>query len=178
MLAALALAITLTTVATAATPALREYEVKAVFLFNFTQFVEWPEDSFQDANAPFVIGVLGGDPFGKALDETVRNETVNGRALIVERYRTLAELKPCHILFIDQSVSAQFDQVFKRLQHKGTLTVTDADTSPSREVVIRFLNEQKKIRLRINLDSARAEGLTISSKLLRPAEVVGTAGAG
>src|SRR6185295_17077931 len=62
-----------------AAPAPSEYQVKAVFLFNFTQFVDWPAQSFADARAPFVIGVLGRDPFGSALDEAVRGETVNGR---------------------------------------------------------------------------------------------------
>lgn len=48
-----------------------EYQVKAVFLFNFAQFVTWPS---QPADAPLVIGILGDDPFGSYLDETVRGE--------------------------------------------------------------------------------------------------------
>src|SRR5690348_11218885 len=63
-----------------------EYQVKAVFLFNFTHFVEWPADAFPGPAAPFVIGVLGQDPFGSALDEAVRGETVNGHPLVVQRY--------------------------------------------------------------------------------------------
>ena len=58
-----------------------EYQVKAVFLFNFAQFVDWPASAFPDATAPLVIGVLGDDPFGPYLDETVRGETVRGRPL-------------------------------------------------------------------------------------------------
>ncbi len=42
-----------------------EYQVKAVFLFNFGQFVEWPKDAFDTPQAPFVIGILGDDPFGQ-----------------------------------------------------------------------------------------------------------------
>jgi hypothetical protein len=162
----------------AAASAQHEYEVKAVFLFNFTQFVAWPEGAFVDASAPFVIGVLGGDPFGKALDDAVRGETVNGHRLIVQRYRTAGELKPCQILFIDRSVVAQAGKVLESLEHQGTLTVSDADTFGSPDVMIRFLEEDKRIRLRVNVDSARAAGLTISSKLLRSAQVVGTTGTG
>src|SRR5688572_2456800 len=65
----------------------KEYQVKAVFLYNFAQFVEWPTTAFPTAETPLVIGVLGDDPFGGYLDETVRGEKANNRALAIERYR-------------------------------------------------------------------------------------------
>ena len=65
----------------AQTPRASEYQIKAVFLFNFAQFVDWPPGAFPDSTAPLVIGVLGDDPFGPYLDETVRGETVRGRPL-------------------------------------------------------------------------------------------------
>jgi len=177
LLARLPLLLLLATVATAA-PTPSEYQVKAVFLFNFTQFVDWPADSFADGRAPFVIGVLGHDPFGSALDEAVRGETVNGRTLVVERFRSIAELKPCQILFIDRSASSDTRKTLSSIGHPGTLTVSDSDADAQPDVIIRFLNEGKKIRLRINVDSARDAGLVISSKLLRPAEVVSSSGSG
>ena len=51
-----------------------EYQVKAVFLFNFAQFVDWPSKAFPEPQTPLVIGVVGEDPFGPYLDETVRGE--------------------------------------------------------------------------------------------------------
>src|SRR5881296_4365446 len=70
----------------AQTAAAGEYQVKAVFLFNFAQFVEWPPQAFADPRTPLIIGVLGEDPFGAFLDDTVRNEMVNNRPLAVQRY--------------------------------------------------------------------------------------------
>jgi hypothetical protein len=78
-------------------------DVQAVFLFNFAQFVEWPAEAFSDAKAPLVIGILGEDPFGSVLDETVRGETVRGRPFKIRRYRRVDDIKDCHILFISQS---------------------------------------------------------------------------
>jgi len=172
------LAIFLLASVAAAAPSPSEYQVKAVFLFNFTQFVDWPAQAFADPRAPFVIGVLGSDPFGSALDEAVRGENVNGRELVVQRYRSVAELKPCQILFIDRSAGADANKTLESLGRQGTLTVSDSDAQAPATVIIRFLREGKKIRLRINVDSARDAGLTISSKLLRPAEVVGSSGNG
>ena len=64
-----------------ASAALSEHRLKAVFLFNFSKFVEWPPSAFAAADAPFVIGVFGRDPFGSDLDDVARGETVNGRQL-------------------------------------------------------------------------------------------------
>jgi hypothetical protein len=81
----------------------REYDLKAAFLFNFAQFVEWPPEAFPDAGAPFVIGILGEDPFGKSLDEIVTNETVRNRKIVVRRYRNVQEISTSHILYIGGS---------------------------------------------------------------------------
>src|SRR6266581_2725550 len=69
------------------TAAIPEYRVKATFLLQFAQFVDWPPQVFSGAQTPLVIGVLGEDPFGNFLDETVRGETVERHALTVQRYR-------------------------------------------------------------------------------------------
>ncbi|HZZ20232.1 MAG TPA: YfiR family protein, partial [Opitutaceae bacterium] len=66
-----------------AAPAPSEAELKAVFLFHFTQFVEWPVSVFPSPDAPFVIGILGPDPFNGALDNIVRGEKVGQHPLIV-----------------------------------------------------------------------------------------------
>jgi len=155
-----------------------EYQVEAVFLLHFTQFVEWPPQAFSAAGTPFVIGVLGQDPFGHSLDEAVRGETVNGHPLVVRRFAAAADLSPCQILFIDRSAAGQAERVIGSLMHTGTLTVTNFEVPAPADTIIRFLNEDQRIRLRINVDYARSAGLTISSKLLRPSQVVGTIPAG
>ena len=155
-----------------------EYQVEAVFLLHFTQFVEWPPQAFPAADTPFVIGVLGQDPFGHALDEAVHGETMNGHPLVVKRFSSVNELSPCQILFIDRSAVSQADRVIGSLLHTGTLTVTNFEVPAPADTIIRFLNEDQRIRLRINVEYARNAGLTISSKLLRPSQVVGSLPAG
>ena len=151
-----------------------ENQVQAVFLFNFSRFVEWPAQAFAAPGDPFVIGIVGSDPFGARLDEAVRNEQINGHPLTVRRFRSAAEIDNCQILFIDRSEIGKFGQVLAALDHRSTLTVSQADGAAQRGVMIQFATENSRIRLRINVDAARAAGLTISSKLLRPAEIVGS----
>ena len=150
-----------------------EYQIKAVFLFNFTQFVDWPAEAFPRQDAPFVIGVLGEDPFGSQLDDVVRGEHADGRALVIERYRNVGEIRYCNILFIGRTETAHLGEILAALKGRSILTVSDADPAGPRGVMIRLVNENNRIRLRIDVATAKAGNLTISSKLLRPAEIVG-----
>lgn len=158
--------------ARAQAPPPTEYDVKAVFLFNFSQFVDWPAAAFADGRSPLVIGVLGRDPFGATLDEIVRGETVNGRPLVVRRYQSFEQIDTCHILFIDRSQDSQLDAIVAALKNRSILTVGDFDGFARRGGMIRFVTVGNRIRLRVNLTAAQEAQLTISSKLLRPAEIV------
>ena len=153
-------------------PAPREYQLKAVFLFNFAQFVEWPPQAFADAQTPLVIGVLGRDPFGAYLDEAVRGETVNNRSLVVRRYGRVEDIDTCHILFISRSEGDRLEKILARLRGRNILTVGDAEGFGLHSVMIRLVTVENKIRLRINLEVAQAANLRISSKLLRAAQIV------
>jgi hypothetical protein len=150
-----------------------EFQLKAAFLFHFPAFVEWPAAALPRDKAPFVIGVLGKDPFGPALDDMVRGETVNQHPLAIERFRSAAEIRDCQILFIPAAESSRLDAAaITALKGQSVLTVTDAETAP-RGVIIALIKRDNRIRLRIDVAAARDSNLIISSKLLRPAEIVG-----
>lgn len=152
-----------------------EYQVKAAFLFNFSRFVEWPDAAFPDAKAPFVVGVFGFDPFGQDLDAIVQGESVRGRPLVVRRVRDAAEAAGCQILFIHRSEGKRIAELLSALDRHSTLTVSDTDDEAREGVIIRLVTQQGRIRMRIDVGSARAAQLTISSNLLRSAEIVGSA---
>src|SRR6266850_6391116 len=105
----------------------KEYQVKATFLYNFSQFVEWPTQAFLEAQSPLVIGVLGDDPFGTYLDELVRGEKVNNHPLVVQRYQRVEEIKTCHLLFISRSEDKELEGIFAGLKDRNILTVGDAE---------------------------------------------------
>lgn len=149
-----------------------ENRVKAVFLFNFAQFVEWPARAFSAKDAPLVIAILGDDPFGAYLDELVRGEKIGARPLMVRRYKRAEEITDCHILFICRSEMTALARVLARLKGKSFLTVSDVDSFTRQGGMVRLVTEGGKVRLRINVEAAKACDLTISSKILRPGTIV------
>ncbi len=150
----------------------KEFQIKSVFLFNFAQFVEWPPEAFSGPQSPILIGVLGEDPFGRALDEVVTGEAILRRQLIVERFHRVEDIKTCHILFISPSEAEKYEQIFAALRGRSILTVGDTEGFAARGGMIRFRTDHNRIRLGVNVEAAQAAGLTISSKLLRAAEIV------
>jgi hypothetical protein len=158
--------------ATAAPARSPEYQVKAAFLFNFAQFIEWPTNALPQPQTPLIIGILGPDPFDTALDEIVRGEAVKGHPLIVQRYRELEDVGACHILFINETDATKLERIFARLNGRNILTVGDAEAFTQRGGMIRFFTEQNKIRLEINVAATQKAGLTISSRLLRLARII------
>lgn len=151
-------------------------EVQAVFLFNFAQFVDWPADAFADSQAPVVIGILGKDPFGDFLDQTVRGESVRGRSFRVDRYHRVEEVKDCHILFISRSEVKRLDGVLAALKNRPVLTVSNSNDLDRAGGIIRFVLDKSRIRLSIDLEAAQAARLTFSSKLLRSAAIIPASG--
>lgn len=149
-----------------------EYQLKALFLFNFTQFIEWPAAALGPADAPMWICVLGEDPFGSYLDDAVMGESVRGHPLLTRRHSRVEESDGCHILFVSGSESARFERILGYLKGKSTLTVADAPGFMRAGGMIGLITVHNRIRLRINPQIARAAHLTISSKLLKPAELV------
>ena len=159
---------------TVAAEAPTEYQVKAVFVFNFSHFVAWPSRAFAASDQPFVIGVLGTDPFGPHLQDAVRGELIDGHPLLVRHFHDIADVNDCQILFIDRTQGTQLQRILAALDHRSVLTVSDVDGASQRGVMIQFATENNQIRLRINPESAHAAGLTISSNLMRLAEIVTT----
>ncbi len=149
----------------------REYPLKAAFLYNFAAFVEWPEPALASPTDPFIIGILGADPFGSAIDEIVAGEQAKNRPLIVQRFADPADAARAHILFISESETPRLEAILQHCRERPVLTVSDIPGFAQRGGVIEFRVENT-VRLHINVDAARSGQLTISSKLLQLAEVV------
>ena len=149
----------------------REYAVKSVFLYNFCRFIEWPRDAFAGPNEPIVIGIIGEDPFGRLLEETVQGETMRGRLIRIERYRKLAEIRGCHLLFISRSETARITEILAAVAGRSVVTVGETDLFLDRGGMIALTTDQNRVRLRINPTPLRAASLNVSSKLLRVADI-------
>ena len=153
--------------------AFNEYAIKAAFLYNFIQFVEWPASAFPEPGAVMTIGVLGNDPFGPLLEQTTKGEAVKGRGFVVQRIRDVDDAKSCHVLFISKSEKERLSQILKRLEGLPILTISEMEGFADRGGIVNFYTEKSRIRFEINHESARRKGLKITSQLLCLGRIVG-----
>jgi hypothetical protein len=149
-----------------------ESQIKAAFLFNFTKFVEWPSDAFQDANSPIVIGTIAADPITSALETITRGKSVSGRAIVIKRIQPNEDTGPCHVLFVGVADKRQLTTVMNKVSHSSVLTVGDLDEFYKKGGIVHFFLENDQVRFEINLGAAESVRLKISSKLLTMARSV------
>lgn len=148
-----------------------EYQVKALFLYNFINFVDWPADSSIHSSPTINVCVIGDDPFDNALDD-IRDKTVKDKKLAIRFYGPYDEPKGCHLLFITAVEKRHAAQILKSVREANVLTVGDTEESARQGAIIGFYIEQKKVRFAINIETARRAGLKISAKLLKLAKII------
>jgi hypothetical protein len=150
----------------------QEYQIKAAFLLNFTRFVEWPDTAFAAPESPILIGIVGEDPFGGALEDAVRNQTVKDRPLVVARVPDTGPYDGFHLLFVCPSESDRSDKIIAQAKGLGMLTVSDVDGFAKKGGIIRFYLLKNKIRFEINPEAAKLQGLKLRSQLLSLGTIV------
>jgi hypothetical protein len=149
-----------------------DYDVKAVYLYNFGRFVEWPGNATASSGDSFTICILGQDPFGAALDATFAGETIGGKSIAARRIATPQESGNCQILFVSAAEETRLLKIIETLDKEAILTVSDMPQFSQKGGMIQFVLEGKKVRFEVNLTAVRHAGLTLSSELLKVATTV------
>jgi hypothetical protein len=147
-------------------PPVADSAVKAAYLYQFGRYVESPSEQAQAADS-FVICVIGEDPFGAILDETVRGKIISGHAVTVRRIAAPTESQGCRTLYIGPSETGRLPAILDALAGRTVLTVGDGTKFTERGGMIAFVLKDRKVRFVVNLAAARAARLQLSSELLR-----------
>ena len=147
-----------------------EYRIKAAFLYNFSRFTNWPDETTSDS-AGFNLCVIGNNPFGDALD-SLAGKTVRNRSLVIHASDQVEIEKSCHLVFIGTTEPVQTTAILAPLMHRPVLTVSDSEGFTEQGGIIELKLVERKVRFEINIDAAERAGLVISSKLLNLATIV------
>src|SRR5277367_5860694 len=136
----------------------REYEIKAAYLYNFIRYIDWPPDTLPPAGGKIVIGIVGDNPFGAAIDP-LNGKQIKGCTLAVKQIVDTKVLEECQILFICASEKLRLQEIFGELKESKALTVGEIDGFASKGGIINFIYERNRVRFEINPDTAKRAGL-------------------
>lgn len=150
----------------------KEHEVKAAFLYNFAKYTTWPADAFAREDSPFVLAVFGADPFGTALDATMKDKKVGTHPVQVVRYARVADIATPHLLFIAEAGADGVAEVLAKVREKPVLVAGDAAGFASAGGTFGFFLDDKKVRFEANPAAAKRAGLQVAAQLLKLARIV------
>lgn len=150
-----------------------EYDVKAAYLYKFTKFVEWPRTAFASAEAPFVIGVIGRDPFGE-LDRLIQGNTTGARRIEVRHFTAndSEAFRECQMIFVSASEQHRLGAIVAAVQGRPVLLVGESEGFASAGGMLGFALRENRVGIEVNSAAARQARLKISSQLLNIAKIV------
>jgi len=153
----------------------QEYQLKAAFIYNFGQYVTWPNGAVPGNDSTFVIGVLGRDPFGENLNRVAASKTIMKKKIVIRRFDSASQYTPCHMLFVastgtaasaEKSAEDRVKAALEKTNGSPVLVIADSKGLAPLGASVGFFVESNKVKLEINKTAATRAGLTISSKLM------------
>ena len=140
----------------------RDYTYKAIFIYNFIKYIEWPASSQQ-----FKIGILNGTPeVMAAFEKMIEKKSGEGHKLVLENYHSASAVGDCQLLFIPDNQSTTLSAVSAKLSGKSTLIVTESDGLIKKGSGINFIVVDGKLRFELNRSTLKDADLKVSSNLL------------
>ena len=140
----------------------RDYTYKAIFVYNFIKYIEWPA-----AGQQFKLGILNGTPeVVAAFEKMIEKKSGEGQKIVLENYRSASAVSNCNILFIPDNQSNTLAEASAKLAGKPTLIVTEADGLIKKGSGINFIVVDGKLRFELNRATLKDADLKVSSNLL------------
>jgi hypothetical protein len=143
-----------------------EYEIKAAFIYNFSKFVEWPDNVISPSADSITLCIIGNNPFGNMI-RAIEGKAVKNKTLSIKNITSPVNIKGCNILFIASSEEDNLKPILSQAAKNHALTIGDTEGFDKMGVIINMFIEEDKVRFNINIDAAERSGFKISSKLLK-----------
>ncbi len=150
-----------------------EFLMKAVAMEQLSRFIEWPSGVLHDdLSKPFIITVLGKNPFGTFLEEAYEYHKIKDREVEIQYIRTIDDLKDCHILFVSSSEKGHVDSIVSAIKGKPVLMVGDTRGYAEAGILVNFSIQSNKIRFEINEKGLDNAGFKVSFLLIKVAKII------
>ncbi|MGH9730444.1 MAG: YfiR family protein [Candidatus Acidiferrales bacterium] len=151
------------------------YRTEAEDLRHFAEFVEWSHSANggnMGTSTTINFCILGRDPFGASLDESILGHPVGDRRPTLVRGKRFEDLGECDVLFVSSSEVKRQSKILDRVNGSSVLTVGETRDFAAGGGIIQFVPEGDRVSFLINVDAAGRAGLKIRAALLALAKVI------
>ena len=143
-----------------------ESQVKAMFVYNFLKFVEWPVDASVGPKDPFVVLIIGDGATADATERFLEANTIGDRPVVVRRTQSEPSFTGVRAAFVVERDGKKLRRILAAASAAGVLTIGEGDDFAILGGVIGLLVENRKVRFDVDTSAAQSAGLRVSSKLL------------
>ena len=150
----------------------KEYEIKAVYLFNLGNFTGWPITAFNAPDTPFQLCLLGEDPFQGKLDFIAGKKHIHKRKVELHYLENISQAADCHVLYISASEQLRLPKILEWLQDKAILTVSDMERFARRGGMIELFAQDNKVRIALVPQTIEEVGLKPGTNLMQMAQII------
>lgn len=145
-------------------------KIKAIYIYNFTKYIEWPTD-YKEGN--FVIGVLGSSSaLLNELSKMANSKTVGSQKFEIRSISSCSATDKYNIIYVLSDNSSQITDVINKMKGKSTLIVTDKPGLAKQGAGINFFIGDNKQKIELNRANIEKYKLKVASTLVEMAVAV------
>lgn len=144
--------------------------LQANYLYNIAKLVEWKEAGMREGN--FIIGLIGGPNLYQELIKQYATRSIGKQPIEIRKLPRSADVERCHILFVAKSELALLPEIYKRLQGKPTMVVTEYAGALDDGAVVNFVKVDNLLKYELSMGNAQKHGLVVGSTLKNLAQRV------
>jgi hypothetical protein len=150
---------------------MEEYQLKALIVSRFFDFVTWPPD-IENNTDRFVIGVIGDTPILEHRQKIYERVKIPGRTIVIREITNIDRVVDCHALIIAGTESKRLSDILALTGGKPILSISDTEGFGEKGVLINLYRLGKNVKFEINYAAVRRSGLVFSSKLYKLARII------
>jgi len=149
-------------------------KIRAVFIYNFTKHINWPESA---AGTNLVIGVVGDETIAAELEKmTAGAKSGSSRNLVIKRVASgnlTGPLTSYHILYFSNKETETIKGLADASAKASVMLISEGmGTTRKGSTISFFKDENNKIKFELNKRSLEERNLKASGDLLRLAILV------
>ncbi|WP_066631189.1 YfiR family protein [Labilibacter marinus] len=136
---------------------------KALFMFNFAKYIEWPK---QDSKQEFVIGVYGNDDIVPELKKLAAARKINNKKIVVKTVKNPSEVPDASLFYVPHSSSGNIEKVTSFFAGKPTLIVSDKADLCQKGAGINYVMQDGKMKYEVCKRNLTSHQLNVDPKLI------------
>jgi len=138
-------------------------KVKAVFIYNFTKYFEWPKNM---KTGNFIIQIIGtNSTINQELSKMATSRQIGSQKLEIKNSQVFDGTIQPHIVFLLSESSDKLKEVIAKSKGKGTLIVTEKPGMAKAGSSINFVVADNKQKFEYSKENAVKAGLKTSDEL-------------